>query len=225
MEGELQPQEETHYQHHKMTGDRHPDHHQIQNGARYRSRKHRILAFLTIFLLLAGTAALIAYLIYHPEKPKFTVVSAAVYTLNTTARPFIETTMQFTLLTRNPNRRVSLSYDRLSATVYYRNQAITPPMELPPLHQDRKSTVALSPVVGGEMVPVSAEVMEGVAADEQRGVMGLRLVLMGRMRFKAEAITTGHFGVFVTCDMSVGLKKGYFGQVTLFGSPRCSVDI
>ncbi|GMH00365.1 hypothetical protein Nepgr_002204 [Nepenthes gracilis] len=185
-----------------------------------------ILAFITTFLLLATITALVVWLIYRPEKPNFTVVGVAIYTLNTTAPPFIETSMQFNLLARNPNRRVSLFYYHLSATVHYRDQAITPPVQLPPLVQERHSTVFLSPVVGGGMIPVSAEVMEGVAADVGYGAMGLSLVMVGRMRYKAGAIRTGFHGVSVVCDLLVGLKTGNDWQVLpLLGNPDCSVDI
>ncbi|CAN6565927.1 unnamed protein product [Malus baccata var. baccata] len=84
---------------------------------------------LSIFLLLAGVTALTLWLVYRPHKPQFTIVGAAVYSLNVTSPPLISTTMQFTLVTRNPNRRVSIYYDRLSAFVAYKNQAITPQLE------------------------------------------------------------------------------------------------
>ncbi|KAK9093741.1 hypothetical protein Scep_025210 [Stephania cephalantha] len=181
--------------------------------------------FIVIFLLLAGVTTLIVWLIYRPHRPHFTVVGAAVYDLNTTSPPVISTTMQFTVVTRNPNKRVSIYYDHLSAYVSYRNQQITPPAVLPPLFHERKTTVALSPIIGGAMVPVSLEVANGLVMDEAYGVVGLRLVLTGRLRWKAGAIRTGHYGVYVKCDMLVGLKKGFVGEVPLLGSPECSVDI
>ncbi|GAB4844730.1 hypothetical protein Ancab_038120 [Ancistrocladus abbreviatus] len=219
-------QEEKRSDHHLQHN--HYDHYHNSNKrttAYYRSPKHTILALIITFLVLAGIAALVVWLLYRPADPRFTVISAAIYNLNTTTPPFIATTMQFTVLTRNPNRRTSIYYDRLSATVYYRSQAITPPLELPPLYQERHSTVAMSPVLGGGgMVPVSAEVMNGLAADEGYGVLGLRLVFMGRVRYKAGAIRTGHYRFYVRCDMVVGLKRGYVGQVPLLGNPECKVD-
>lgn len=180
---------------------------------------------LTIFLLLAGVTALTLWLVYRPHKPQFTVVGAAIYDLNMSSLPLISTTMQFTVVTRNPNKRVSIYYDSLSAFVSYRNQALTPQVMLPPLFQKGKSTVAMSPVLGGGTVPVSAEVVNGLVMDESYGVVGLRLVLLGRLRWKAGAIKTGHYGVYVKCDMLVGLKKGVVGQVPLLGNPGCKVGI
>ncbi|PIN13342.1 hypothetical protein CDL12_14047 [Handroanthus impetiginosus] len=181
--------------------------------------------FIISVLFLAGITALIVWLVYRPQKPKFRVVSAAVYQLNATSPPFISATMQFTVVTRNPNKRISFLYDHLSVFVSYRNQVITPPTMLPPLFHETKSTVALSPVVGGSTVPVSADVGNGLLMDEAYGVVGLRLVLTGKLRYKAGAIKTGRYGIHVKCDLFVGLKKGFVGQLPLLGSPSCNVDV
>ncbi|GAB4861527.1 hypothetical protein Ancab_036717 [Ancistrocladus abbreviatus] len=230
-------EEEPH--HTKMNEEKYPDHSLYhnhhdhdhppppnKNTAPYgRSPKCITLAFITTSLILAGIAALVVWLVYRPENPRFTVITAAIYSLNTTVPPFITTTMQLKVLISNPNRRTSIYYDDFSATVYYMNQAITPPVKLPPFYHERHSNVAVSLVVGGGgMVPVSSQVMNGIAADEGDGMMALRLVFMGKVRYKAGAIRTGHYGFCVRCDLLVGLKKGYVGQVPLLRNPECKVD-
>ncbi|KAK3024623.1 hypothetical protein RJ639_043951 [Escallonia herrerae] len=193
----------------------------------HKHRRRAFCAFLFVFLALAGITALIVWLVYRPHKPGFTVVAAAVYGINTSSPPFISATIQFTVVARNPNHRVSILYDHLSTFVSYRNQAITPPVMLPPFFHERESTVAISPVIGGAAVPASVEVANGLAMDEGYGVVGLRLVLMGKLRWKAGGIWTGHSGLYVRCELLVGLKKGFVGQVPLLGSPHspCNVHI
>ncbi|KAK1559150.1 hypothetical protein Q3G72_011187 [Acer saccharum] len=177
-----------------------------------------ICQVLFIFLFLAGVIVLTLWLVYRPYKPRFTVVGAAVYDLNVSSPPFLTTSMQFTIVTRNPNKRVAIIYDKLSAYVSYKNQQITPPVYLPPLFHETKSTVAMSPVLGGGPVPVSVEVVNGLVMDETYGVVALRVVLLGRLRWKTGAIKTARYGVYVKCDVWVGLKKGFVGQVPLVGS-------
>ncbi|GKU87852.1 hypothetical protein SLEP1_g2185 [Rubroshorea leprosula] len=179
----------------------------------------------TVFLLLAGITVLTIWLIYRPYKPRFNVVGAAIYDLNISSPPFVSTSMQFTILTRNPNKRVSIFYDRLTAYVSNRNQQITLPVDLPPLFQETKSTVALSPVLGGFRVPVSAEVVNGLGMDESYGVVALKVVLIGSLRWKAGAIRTAKYAVYVRCNVMVGLKKGLVGQAPLLDAPPCKVDI
>ncbi|XP_059634455.1 NDR1/HIN1-like protein 12 [Cornus florida] len=192
----------------------------------YNDPRRALCTCITIFFLLAGITVLTVWLVYRPHKPQFTVVGAAIYGLNATSPPFISITMQFTIVTRNPNKRVSIYYDHLSVFVSYRNQAITAPVSLPPLFQEKHSTVAMSPVLGGGgEVPVSAEVVNGLVMDEGYGVVGLRVVVLGKVRWKAGAIKTGRYGMYVKCDVLVGLKKGFVGQVPLLGSPQCKVDI
>ncbi|XP_043717140.1 NDR1/HIN1-like protein 12 [Telopea speciosissima] len=197
------------------------------NKGRYAAThlRHAVWTFLAMFVMLVGVTALILWIVYRPHKPQFTVVNAVIYDLNITSPPIISTTMQFTIVTRNLNRRVSISYDRLSAFVSYRNQEITPPTVLTPLFQERHSTVALSPILGGRAVPVSMEVVNGLVMDEGYGVVGLRLVVLGRLRWKAGPFWSGHHRVYVKCGMLVGLKKGFVGQVPLFRSSDCRVDI
>ncbi|KAL9430424.1 hypothetical protein AB3S75_025751 [Citrus x aurantiifolia] len=182
---------------------------------------------IAIILLLAGVTALTLWLVYRPHKPRFSVVAAAIYNINASSPPFISTSMQFTLVTRNSNRRVDIIYDKLSAYVSYRDQQITAPVYLPPLYHERKSTVALSPVLGGagQLVPVSAEVVNGLVMDESYGVVSFRVVLLGRLRWKAGAIKTARYGVYVKCDVWVGLKRGFTGEVPLLSAPPCKVDV
>lgn len=193
-----------------------------------------IAQFILILLLFVAVTALILWLIYRPHKPKFTLVSAAVFDLNTSSPPFISTTMQFTIVTQNPNDRVSVYYDRLSAFVSYKNQMITPQQTLPPLHQYKDSTVSMSPVLGGLAVPVSLELANGILMDmEGYGLVQLRLVVQGRVKWKVGPIKTSHYDLYVTCDMLLGLKKGIVGQVPLLGINHdsdqdhhsCDVDV
>ncbi|KAJ4956174.1 hypothetical protein NE237_012957 [Protea cynaroides] len=190
--------------------------------------RHPVWRVLVVLIILAGVAVLIVWLVYRPDKPQFRVIDAAIYNLNATypsVHSSISTTMQFTILTRNPNRRVSIYYDRLYAFVSYRNQKITTPALLPPLYHKRHSTGALSPILGGEAVPVSMDVVRGLGMDEASGVVGFRLVVMGRLKWKPGPFRSGHYRVYVTCDMMVGLKNGVKGRVPLLRTPDCIVDV
>lgn len=189
------------------------------------SSKRAFCTFITIFLLLVGITLLVLWLVYRPHKPHFTVVGAAIYGFNTTSPPLLSATLQFNVLIKNPNKRVSVYYDRFSAFVSYKNQAITPQVMLPPLFLEKHSQVSLSPVIGGTAVPVSVEVSNGLMVDEAYGVVGMKLVFLGRLRWKAGAIKTAHYGFYGKCDVLIGLKKGFVGQVPLLGTPPCDFDI
>ncbi|KAJ0964224.1 hypothetical protein J5N97_029346 [Dioscorea zingiberensis] len=193
----------------------------------------RLLCYTVLtILILAGIIALILYLVYHPSKPHFVVSGVAVYQLtntNTTSpvtSTAITASLQFTLLSRNPNRRSSILYDRLSSYVTYKNQAITQPAPLPVLFLEKQGEVAMSPVMGGSApLPVSADVAAGLMGDEAYGVVGLRLVVIGRMRYKSGPFRSGWYSIYVRCDVLIALRKGCSGQVPLLGAPECAVDV
>ena len=79
--------------------------------------------------------------------------------------------------------------------------------------------------MGGTALPVSVEVSDGLAVDEAYGLVGLRLIFEGRVRWKAGAIKTAHYGLYVKCDVLMGLKKGLVGQVPLLGVTPCHVHL
>ncbi|XP_054781683.1 NDR1/HIN1-like protein 12 [Prosopis cineraria] len=180
---------------------------------------------ITTVVLLVGLLIFVLWLIYRPSKPHFAVVSAAVYGLNATTPPLMSTSMQFTIVIQNPNRRVAIYFDTLNAYVSYRSHPITTPVAFPALYMEEHSSVSLSPMIGGSPVPVSPDVSNGLAMDEAYGVVGVSVIMQGRLRWKTGAIRTGHYGIYVKCDVMMSLKKGVTGQVPLTGAPACYVDI
>lgn len=189
-----------------------------------------ICCTLFAILILSGIVALILYLVYRPSKPHFSILSASVFQLsnasNASPATAVSTSMQFTISIRNPNDRASIRYDQLSAYVTYKDQAITPPVQLPSLFQEEDSSVAVSPVIGGEVVPVSADVAAGLMTDENYGVVSMRLVLLGRLKYKSGPFKSQWYAMYVRCDMLLGIKKGVAGQVPLLGgTPGCDAKI
>lgn len=185
-------------------------------------REHCIC--ITIFFLILGIIILILWLAYHPSKPHITITSASIYGLNATSPPFISITMQFTIFIKNQNKHVSIYFDRLSTYVSYRNQPITPRVMLPSLYLEKRGTVSLSPEIGGVPVAVSIDVLNGFGVDENYGVVGVKLILEGRLRWKSGEIKSAHYGLYSKCDLLLGLKKGVIGQIPLLGAPVCVVD-
>lgn len=84
--------------------------------------------------------------------------------------------------------------------------------------------MVVSPVLGADIVPVSAELEAGLMDDEDYGVVALRLVTTGRVRYRPGPFKSAWVGMYVKCDVLVGLKKGTLGQVSLLGQPDCVVD-
>lgn len=82
----------------------------------------------------------------------------------------------------------------------------------------------MSPMVGGGCVPVSQEVVDGLVVDQEYGVVGLRVELQGRLRWKAGPFWGAHRRMYVKCDVLVGVRDGVAGQAPLLASPACLID-
>ncbi|KAJ4777028.1 hypothetical protein LUZ62_061285 [Rhynchospora pubera] len=194
------------------------------------SNPNRFLCTCIILLLiLAGITAIVVYFVYRPSKPHFSVARLSVFALTNNVSSqypnLLCTSMQFTFVLNNPNDRVGIFYDRLSVYVYYHNEPITPPAALPPIFQEPAGTVALSPVVGAPSVPVSGDALTQLTADRAYGVVGLKVVVLGRVRFKSGPFKSGWSMLYVRCDLAVGLKKGGTGTaVPLLSEAKCLVE-
>ncbi|KAF3323872.1 protein YLS9-like protein [Carex littledalei] len=187
----------------------------------------RLCIALVAFFVLLGIVALILYLVYRPTHARFSVTSFAILSLSNSSSPFtcVSTSAQVTILIRNPNKHSSINYDCLSVFLSYRNQAITYSTQLPALTQKPRSSLALSPVVGGgAAIPVSYDVMEGLMTDETYGLIGLRLVVQGRIKFQSGPFYGRWVPLYVRCDMLIGARKEFMGQVPVLGNPNCYVD-
>ena len=82
----------------------------------------------------------------------------------------------------------------------------------------------MSPVLGGGPVGVPPEVAQGLVATEAYGVVALRLVLVGRLKYRPGPFHSARIGLFVGCDLIVGHPRGLSGQAPLLASAGCSVD-
>ncbi|BAF17254.1 NDR1/HIN1-like protein 1 [Oryza sativa Japonica Group] len=207
----------------------------------------RTLCFVVlVVILLAGITALVLYLVYRPSRPAFAVTSVAVYSLSLNGTgtgtgavaggpATLAASFQLTLVIRNPNERSAARYDRLAAYVAYRGEPITAPAPMPPLVQDADSAVAVAPVLGAGAaappVPVSPDTAAALATDVSYGVVALRVVVLGRVRFVSGPFRSGWHSMYARCDLLVGVRKSGGGgagggpEAPLLGNPTCAVDM
>lgn len=208
-------------------------------------RRRRILLTAALVAVLAGFSVLTLYVVCRPMKPQASVTRAVVYqlanaghnsTIASSTPPYALTAcMQFTLLLHNPSDHATLLYDGLLAYVAYRGEPVTPPALLPALVQELGADVALSPLLGGGgvAVPVSADAAGALAADCAARRVQLRLVVVGRIRYRAGPFRSWWRDLYVRCDVTVGIGVdvpvpagggGLVGNVPLLEYPECFVD-
>jgi hypothetical protein len=210
----------------------------------HRSRRRaRIVTAALLSAFAAAAAALTVYLVFRPLKPQASVVRVAVYRMATAAGnssdgrappPYtLAASARFTALLHNPSDRAVVFYDGLFAYVTYRGEMVAPPAPLPGVAQGRGADVALSPhfgLGGAVPVPVSADAAQALEGDCAAGRVELRLVVMGRVKYMSGPFRTGWRGLYLRCDVTVGLwvdataGDDGAGDVPLLEYPKCSVD-
>jgi hypothetical protein len=206
-------------------------------------RRARIIATALLVAFAAAATVLVVYLVFRPLKPQASVVRAAVYHMAAIAGnssggrgppPYtLAASARFTAMLHNPSDRATVSYDSLFAYVTYRGEMVAPPMPLPGAVQERGADVALSPrfgLGGAVPVPVSAETAQALEGDCAAHRVELRLVVMGRVKYRSGPLMTGWRALYLRCDVTVGLGvdaavgDDEAGDMPLLEYPKCSVD-
>jgi hypothetical protein len=167
----------------------------------------------------------VLWLVYRPHKPRFYVEGAAVYQLNVTDGS-VSSSMQFSVIVANPNRRLTVHYDRLVAFVRYRGEVITLVTPMANLYEGHRSFAVLSPMVGGNFVPLFPDAAGGLLADQAYGLVDLRLEIRGRIRWTTGFWKSSHYHLAAKCDLLLSVKQvATGGEVPLLGGQDCHVDV
>ena len=84
--------------------------------------------------------------------------------------------------------------------------------------------MTLSPILGGEFVPVSLEAAGGLETEKAYGALALRLVLIGRLKYKMGPFYSAWVEMLAQCDLLASLKSSEYGQVPILDVDGCSVS-
>lgn len=169
------------------------------HGERRRKLFRRIFAGILIFILLVLITIFLIWAILRPTKPRFILQDATLYTFNASTANFLTSTMQVTLSSRNPNRRIGIYYDRLAVYATYRSQQITLRTQIPATYQGHKEVNVWSPFVDGSAVPVAPYNSVALKQEQQNGVVSLMIKIDGRVRWKVGAFISGRYHLYVRC--------------------------
>jgi hypothetical protein len=185
----------------------------------------RFLLALLAFLLIVLFVILVIFLALHPHKPRFYLQNATVRELNVNYG-LLTSSLQFTVVSHNPNDRIGVLYDSLSAYASYLGQQITAECPLPPFYQDDNNINVLAPILSGNSVPLATVVCENLNNERQNGLLSVSLRMDGRIRWKVGTWTSGHYHLNVVCEAIMEMSNSSIGgQVSLQPGTRCHVEV
>jgi hypothetical protein len=179
--------------------------------------------FFTIFLLLI----LLIYFILKPNKPQFSLQELDIYQLNLSGT-ILNSSIQLTLLSKNPNQKVSIYYDEFQVYATYKNQQITSDSFVPPFYQGQQESNLLSSSLIGNGLPVAPSISYELGHDQNSGRLSLNLKANGKLRWKIGTWVSGRYRFNVNCVYVVTFGIGSSMNVPPLTSKQgalCSTQI
>ncbi|MBA0553969.1 hypothetical protein Golob_013105 [Gossypium lobatum] len=176
-----------------------PEHCAKQGGLTIdKSYKKLFFAFSSFFSIVLAFIFLI-WLTLHPAKPQFSLREADVYQLSLSGTHLLNSSIQFTMLSRNPNKKVGIYYDELQAFAAYKGQQITFDSFLPPFYQGHEESNLLTTSLQGTGLPVALSFGYEVEHDQTAGRIVLNLKVNGKLRWKVGTWVSGRYRFNVNC--------------------------
>ncbi|XP_073148128.1 NDR1/HIN1-like protein 2 [Henckelia pumila] len=204
-----------------------PYHHQQQYYQPQRASCLRcIFAFVVGICLIFGITTFIMWLVLRPQLPDFHVDSFSLSNLtftNGSSRVFLISEIQLTA--RNPNSKLSLSYDHVETAVYYKLESLSKTVISPFSQETRKETSVVAKFAGdGDFV--EKWVVDGVNGEIGKNAnVGLNLRIVSWINLESKAWKSRNILKVFCANLAVGIPtNGKPGG--LIGGPRpCRVGI
>ncbi|TYG92280.1 hypothetical protein ES288_A11G017600v1 [Gossypium darwinii] len=167
------------------------------------SKYHKKLFFaFSSFLTLLLAFIFLIWLTLHPSKPQFSLTQADIYQLSLTRPSLLNSSIQLTFLSKNPNKRVAIYYDQLQAYASYK---------------DHEEANLLTAFLQGTALPVAPSFGYEVGRDQIAGKIVLSLKVNGKLRWKVGSWVSGRYRFNVNCVSIIA-----FGPNTAPTSPLSS---
>ncbi|KAF8118775.1 hypothetical protein N665_0002s0085 [Sinapis alba] len=174
----------------------------------------RNIICLVILIIVTIIASVLAWITLHTPKPRFILQDATVFSFNVSGNPpnMLTSNIQTTLISRNPNDKTGIYYDRLDVYASYHNQQITLPTSIPSTYQGYEEVNVWSPFVGGEDVPIARANALSLLQEQSRGAVKVLVQIDGKIRWKV-----GPFArtsrLFVRCPAFISFGNSDAGVI------------
>lgn len=186
----------------------------------------RLIAAATVLFAILGLIFLITWLVLKPRLPEFRVDSVSASLLNTT-RSQLTAAWNITLVVRNPNTKLNIYYDRLQASVVYRDGSLISTMPLPPFFQPKRNETRVRFQLGVVGQYVGEEVATEISDERAGGSVGFGVTVFAWMRFRTGSWwRTSQCLLRVYCDrVQIGFDPSKASGSLTSQPGSCEVDL
>ena len=173
--------------------------HCAEKGFKGKRLTKRLLCVLSSSFSTILSLFLVIWFILRPINPQFYVKDVSLSQISLSSPLLLNYSLGFTLVSRNPNERVGVHYDRLRAYAVYRGQKITGESVFPDFYQGHQDVNLLSASLSGAGVTVTPELGYEFRRDQTAGRLLVRIRLDGRVRWKVGSWVSGDNHIKVDC--------------------------
>lgn len=188
-----------------------------------RAGPSRILRFVALFIValivLVGLAVLIIWLTIRPKRLSYTVESASVHNFDMTDTQ-LNASFSFGVRAYNPNKRVSVYYDSITATVGFGDQDLAFGV-LNPFYQPHKNEQWLNINLNAQNFLLHDSVSKDLALEKAAGEMDLDLWIKARIRFKVGVWKSAHRTLRIRCSPVIV----YLSKSKTFKKTTCFTEV
>ncbi|XP_050386487.1 NDR1/HIN1-like protein 26 [Argentina anserina] len=204
-----------------------PKHCGDKQGLRIKKHYKKIYAVFSTLSTAIICLIFVVWLILHPTKPQFSLKEADIYLLNLSgSNNLLNSSVQLTLLSKNPNQKVGIYYDELQVYAQYKGQQITVYTSLPPFYQGHEDSNLLTVSLIGNGLPVAPSFGYEVGRDQTAGRLILNIKVLGRLRWKVGTWVSGRYRVNVDCVAVMAFGPSLpSGPLSTRQGTRCSTTV
>ncbi|XP_010262974.1 PREDICTED: protein YLS9-like [Nelumbo nucifera] len=142
-----------------------------------------------------------------PAKLKYRVVNASLIEFNLTTDNIVRYNLALNMAFRNPDKKHSVYYERISVDAYYRGKKLGG-VSMDPFYQGKKNTSMLNPVFQGQSWALrDSSKLEDFRREKSAGVFELQLKFPLKIMRKLGSLKFGPITPEVICKLRLPLAS------------------
>lgn len=164
-----------------------------------------IVIVLLALIVLLGLVVLITWLVVKPKRLIYTIEEGSIQNFNL-INNHLSANFDFVIRSYNPNKRVSIYYDSIDATVNYNDQMLAF-SRIDPFYQRRRNVTRFDLKFTAHSTALSTSASKNLMLEKSSGKIQLDVWLKARIRFKVGAWKSRHRTLRISCTPVLELSR------------------
>ncbi|KAI3823278.1 hypothetical protein L1987_04711 [Smallanthus sonchifolius] len=159
----------------------------------------RLIAIVLLALIvLVGLTVLVIWLTIKPKKLVYSIDDGSLHNYNLSNANHLNATYNFILRAYNPNKKVSIYYDKVGIDVLYDRETISRGT-IDPFYQPKRNTTSFKLNLASHDVALLDLIAWNLKVERSLGRVELGVKLKARIRFKVGVWKSRHCHMKVSC--------------------------